>query len=109
MVRGCYLEAIKQLELYQNTLYKGTRNEDLGEIARAVFCDAPLDAPALEDALNAMENSQLRPVARANAYIGALVAKNWTMENAAKQLSAILNGDPRLIEQIGMDTTLRLL
>ncbi len=111
LARGAYPAAIRQLEIYQNTLYRGTKQEDLAEIVRAVFSDVPLSAKMLDAALQAMQDSQLKPVARANAYIGALEAKNWSaeMEGAAQRLTAILVADPRLIELIGVDPVLRLL
>ena len=81
MARGQYTEAIRQLEFYQATLYKGTNQEDLVEITRNVFRDVPLTAQQIGEAFQAMQDSQLKPIARANAYLGALEAHNWTPAN----------------------------
>ncbi len=111
MARSRYLEAIRQLEFYQNALYKGTKQEDLADITRTVFREVPLKVTELSPALGAMQDSQLKPVARANAYIGALEAHKWgaEVEFAARQLTSILFADPRLTGLIGVDSALKLL
>src|SRR5262249_40225818 len=106
-----YPEAIRQLEIYQNTIYKGTPREDLADVMRRIFRELPIESDKLNSALDAMQDSQLKAVARANAYIGALENKNWSaeVESAARKLTAILFADPRIAELIGIEPVLRLL
>lgn len=111
IARGRYAEAVHQLEFFQNTFYKGTRHEDLAEIVLQMFCDVPFEVSQINEMLQAMQDSQLRPLARANAYVGALESKHWgpEMEMAAHRLTDILYKDPRFVELIGLDPTLQLL
>jgi hypothetical protein len=111
MARGRYPEAIRQLEFYQNMLYKGTKQEDLAGITNSIFREVPLTIPQYTEALSAMQDSQLKPIARANAYIGALEANKWgpEIEFAARQLTSILFADPRMTGQIGVESALKLL
>ncbi|MEP7287291.1 MAG: hypothetical protein ABI947_16165 [Chloroflexota bacterium] len=108
---GRYANAIGYMEIYQQSLYRGTPQEDMSAFARAVFRDLPLPAQALNEALQAMQDSQLKPIARANAYLGALENKGWgaEMEAAARKLTSILFLDPRLTDLLGVDPVLRLL
>ncbi len=111
MASGRYDEAIRQLEIYQQTLYKGTDQEDMAEVTRAVFRELPLNPNATHAALDAMQDSQLKTIARANAYIGALEGKEWSpqMDVAARKLTAIFFADPRITAVIGIEPAMRLL
>jgi hypothetical protein len=111
LVRGRYGEAILQMEFVQNNLYKATQHTEMADYARSVFRDVPLPSKAVNEALQAMEGSQLQPITRASAYIGALEGKNWSneVEPAARRLTALLFADPRLAEMTGTEPILRLL
>jgi hypothetical protein len=111
LVRGRHSEAMLLLEMCQDMLYKAARQDDMITTIRAVFRDAPLSPKALLTALDALRESQLRPVVHAHAYVGALEARNWgaDMEPAARRLTAIVFGDPRQTALIGLDSVLRLL
>jgi len=111
LVRDRYDAAIAQLEFYQNTLYRGGKPELITRMVRALFQETPLTAQQFNEAFDALQNSQLRVMLRAQAYLGALVSRNWSpdMTGAMQRLTAILSSDASLIPQIGFEATLRLI
>ncbi|HVO42284.1 MAG TPA: hypothetical protein VMT34_06665, partial [Aggregatilineales bacterium] len=111
LVRGNFPQATRQLEFYQAQIYKGTPQEDLRALTYAVFRDVPLPIPKLIDALTGLNDSQLRPIARVSAYVGALESWNWSneLEPVMRRFTAITFSDPRIIAGIGIDPVLRLL
>ncbi len=111
LVRERFNMAVSQLEYYQNTLYKGGSPEQLGKIVRQLFQETPLSVAQLTNTFDVMQTSQLRTIIRAQAYLGALTAKEWSSETAfiARKLTAILSTDASLIPLIGFDPTLHLI
>lgn len=103
--------AVRLMEMYQSTLYRGTPNEDMAGLTRVIFRELPISPVQLNQALDAMQDSQLKTVTRAQAYIGALENKSWgkDVEFAARKLTALIFADPRITEVIGIDPVLRLL
>lgn len=110
LVRERFKVAVAQLEFYQNTLYRGMQQDELGETTQRIFRETPLTIPQLNGAFAAMQDSQLRALTRAHAYLGALLAHDWSPELgfAIRRLTAILSNDASLIPMLGIDHTLRL-
>ncbi len=112
LARKRYDGAVMQLAVYQDMLYQNQRQDEVSEVARAVFKEVPLDTKSMLMAIDFVQKSQaLKPGVRANALIGALEAKQWAgdMEPVARNLTALLYDDPRLIAMIGREPALRLL
>ncbi len=111
LVRERFDVAVTQLEYYQNMLYQGARQDELSQTTQRIFRETPLSVPQLEAAFSEMQGSQLRPLTRANAYLGALVANDWKSELdfAFRQLTDLLCGDSGLMPLIGFDPVLRLM
>jgi len=112
LARRRYDGAVMQLAVYQDMLYQNQRQDEVSEVARAVFKEVPLDTKAMLMAIEFVQKSSgLKPSVRANALIGALEAKQWSneMEPVARNLTALLYDDPRLIAMIGRDPAMQLL
>jgi hypothetical protein len=112
IVTGQFVDAVRQIELYQSTVYKGTSLEDMSAILRAIFREIPAPIQTVGQAHDAIQQSpEIKLIARAAGYVGTLESKNWGAEAefAARKLTAILFADPRLTDVIGSEIALRLL
>jgi hypothetical protein len=112
LVRQRYVDAVRQLIYYQDMLYQSTRQDALYDIARTAYREAPLETRRLLQALEAAQgDSRLKPVVCVNVDIGALEARQWSveLEPAARHLTALLFNEPRLIASVGIDPAFRLL
>jgi hypothetical protein len=117
--RGRFAEALMLAEFYQNTFFKGTKKEDLADIMRNTFRELTVTPRVLLTALDTLQRgqqtdqaaAQLRPIAIANAMIGALEGRNFglELEGVADRLSTMYFNDPRLIVLTGREAASRLL
>ncbi len=111
LVREHYANAVTLLDFYQNVLYKGISAEPLGKMVFQLFRDTPLTITQAADALESLQNGQLRKLIHAQAYLGTLVRHRWSPEVnfAAQRLMPLLSSDASLIPLVGFDPTLRLI
>lgn len=115
LARGHFDYAVRQMQGYQDSLFKATEQWQLAEIGRVAIREAPMDVEKALAALNAVRESSLRPMLQIGLYLGALEGQKWSpeMEPAARSLATFWiperKGDPRLIAVFGVESALRLL
>lgn len=111
LARGRVEDAVMQMQIYQDTLFKPTDQWQLAELGRIAMREAPLEPAQALTTLGIVQNSNLRMIAKIAMHLGALEGQKWVaeLEPAARALTAYWTNDPRQIALLGVEPVLRLL
>lgn len=106
-----FAQAVAMLEYYQTALFGPERMADFQRLVSEVFRLVDLPDDQLDQALAALEGSQIRPAPRALIYTSTLINRTWQVNaaHAARKLTSMVFGDESLIGTVGPDNVLRLL
>jgi hypothetical protein len=111
LVRGRVEDAVMQMQVSQDTLFRPTEQWRIAELGRVAMREAPLEPRQALATLSAVQASSLRTIAKIAMHLGALEGQRWSpeMEPAARSLTGYWANDPRQIALLGVEPVLKLL